>query len=150
MTAALLRLPRAPLVLGLAGLLPFLWGALTAHLGGFGTEAVMGARLVGVSALVSYGTVILCFMSGVLWGFATRLTGAAATRGYIYSVMPALWVFFCVGGAGSLLALMAGFMALLVLDMWFVRVGAAPEWWMPLRVLLTAVVLVCLALGAII
>lgn len=148
MRAALLRVPRMPLVLGLAGLLPFLWGALTAHLGGFGAEALLGARLVGGAALVSYGTVILCFMSGVLWGFATRLTGAAALRGYIYSVIPALWAFFCVGGAGSLLALMLGFAALLALDMWFVRAGAAPDWWMPLRLVLTSVVLACLVLGA--
>ena len=37
MSAAPRRIPRAPLVLGLAGLLPFLWGALTAHFGSFGT-----------------------------------------------------------------------------------------------------------------
>jgi len=42
MSAAPRRIPRAPLVLGLAGLLPFLWGALTAHFGSFGTEAFLG------------------------------------------------------------------------------------------------------------
>ena len=45
MSAASRRIPRAPLVLGLAGLLPFLWGALTAHLGSFGAEAFLGERL---------------------------------------------------------------------------------------------------------
>ncbi|WP_274960818.1 DUF3429 domain-containing protein [Lentibacter algarum] len=150
MSAAPRRIPRAPLVLGLAGLLPFLWGALTAHFGSFGTEAFLGERLIGLAALISYGTVILCFMSGILWGFSMQLTGAVATRGYIFSVLPALWAFFCVGGEASLLALMAGFAALLALDFWFVRTGAAPVWWMSLRVLLTSVVLACLLLGLLI
>lgn len=141
------RIPATPLALGLAGLLPFLWGALTAHLGSFGAEAFLGARLVGEAALVSYGTVILCFMSGVLWGFATQLEAPLAMRGYGASVLPALWAFFAVGGAGSLLALMAGFVALLALDFWFAGLGAAPVWWMRLRLLLTGGVLACLLAG---
>ena len=41
-------------------------------------------------------------------------------------------------------ALMAGFLALLLLDWYFSRAGVTPPWWMHLRLILTAVVLACL------
>ena len=41
--------------------------------------------------------------------------------------------------------LFAGFAGLLMLDFFFAKQGLAPSWWMRLRVLLTAVVLACLA-----
>jgi hypothetical protein len=146
------RIPRAALGLGLAGLIPFGWGAasqLSPALAEFG-RAVAGPRFVGPYVSLAYGTVILSFMSGVLWGFATRATGSAAAAGYALSVLPALWAFFMVGGgpAAAALSLIAGFAGLLVLDGMFWRQGLAPPWWMRLRGMLTAVVLVCLAVPA--
>ena len=67
-----MSIPRAPLTLGLAGLIPFYWGALTSVAPGlavWGTE-MLGPRFVGPYVQVFYGAVILSFMSGVLWGFA--------------------------------------------------------------------------------
>jgi len=86
-------------------------------------------------------------MSGVLWGFATKAEGAVAASGYALSIVPALWAFFFVGGGPISAAtyLIAGFVGLLGLDWMFWRQGLAPEWWMRLRLLLTAVVVVCLA-----
>ncbi|QYX58263.1 DUF3429 domain-containing protein [Roseovarius sp. SCSIO 43702] len=141
-------LPRAPLLLGLAGLLPFLWGVATLYSEPLGnwTTATIGPRFVGPYVALFYGAVILSFMSGVLWGFATRLDGRRAVLGYGLSVLPALWVFFTTGGGPDRagLALMVGFLAILPLDWLFARWGAAPNWWMPLRLLLTGVVLACL------
>ena len=96
---------------------------------------------------LTYGTVILSFMSGVLWGFATKAEGQAAALGYTLSVIPALWAFFMVNGApgDAAVNLFAGFAGLLMLDYAFARQGLAPPWWMSLRVLLTTVVLACLA-----
>src|SRR6056297_1913970 len=51
------------------------------------------------------------------------------------------------GGGGPVSAavyLVAGFVGLLGLDWMFRRQGLAPHWWMRLRLLLTAVVVVCL------
>ena len=145
-------IPRAALGLGLAGLIPFVWGAasqLFPALAEMGL-AVAGPRFVGPYVSLAYGTVILSFMSGVLWGFATKATGAAAATGYALSVLPALWAFFMVGGGpvSAALSLMAGFAGLLGLDGLFWRWGLAPPWWMRLRGLLTAVVLACLAVPA--
>ena len=146
------RIPRAALGLGLAGLIPFGWGAasqLSPALSEIG-RAVAGPRFVGPYVSLAYGTVILSFMSGVLWGFATRATGSAAAAGYALSVLPVLWAFFMVGGGpvAAALSLIAGFAGLLVLDGMFWRQGLAPPWWMRLRGMLTAVVLVCLAVPA--
>ncbi|WP_224824017.1 DUF3429 domain-containing protein [Cognatishimia sp. MH4019] len=147
-----MTIPRAALYLGLAGLIPFLWGALTlvsTDLAQWGARS-LGPRFVGPYVQLSYGTIILAFMSGVLWGFSTKTTGAQAAAGYGLSVIPALWAFFMVGSGpvSSAINLMAGFAGLLALDFMFWRWGLAPKWWMNLRVLLTALVLTSLAVTA--
>lgn len=93
-------IPRAALGLGLAGLIPFVWGAASQLFPGLAEMglAAAGPRFVGPYVSLAYGTVILSFMSGVLWGFATKATGSAAATGYALSVLPALWAFFMVGG----------------------------------------------------
>jgi len=146
-----MTIPRAPLILGLAGLLPFLWGALTVLWPELGlwTAQTVGGRFAGPYVMLFYGAIILSFMSGVLWGFATKLEGAQATSGYALSVLPALWAFFMTGGgpASAGINLIVGFVGLLGLDWLFWRYGVAPDWWMALRLLLTAIVVACLAVG---
>ena len=109
----------------------------------------LGPRFVGPYVQLFYGAVILSFMSGVLWGFATKARGARAATGYGLSVIPALWAFFMTGGgpvsAGT--NLIFGFLGLLVLDFAFWQWELAPRWWMALRVLLTAIVVASLSVG---
>jgi len=142
------QIPRVALALGLAGLIPFGWSALTAWHPGLGdwSRGMLGPRLTGPYAGLSYGIVILSFMSGVLWGFATRAQGGRAGVAYALSVVPALWTFLMVGGGtqAAASALIAGFAGLLLLDRQFVQWGLAPGWWMRLRLILTAGV--CLSL----
>ncbi|MEM0947569.1 MAG: DUF3429 domain-containing protein [Pseudomonadota bacterium] len=144
--------PRSALLLGLAGLIPFLWGVATLwspDLAAVGTK-VLGPRFIGPYVQLSYGTIILAFMSGVLWGFSTKAKGRVAASGYALSVLPALWAFFFVGGGpvSAAIYLGAGFIALLGLDYMYWRQGLAPSWWMHLRTLLTLVVVACLAATA--
>ncbi|MFN6980099.1 MAG: DUF3429 domain-containing protein, partial [Gemmobacter sp.] len=131
------------------GLIPFVWGALTVldpGLQDWGLRT-LGPRFIGPYVGLAYGTVILAFMSGVLWGFATRANGTLAAVGYALSVIPALWAFLMVGGGpvSAAINLMAGFAGLLLLDWSFQRQGLAPDWWMRLRAGLTAIVLLSLA-----
>ena len=145
--------PRSALILGLAGTIPFIWGAatyLSPDLQGWGA-ASLGPRFVGPYVQLFYGSVILSFMSGVLWGFATRTSGGQAATGYTLSVIPALWAFFMTGGGPVSAAtnLIFGFLGLLILDYAFHAWGLAPRWWLQLRVLLTAIVVACLAVGVI-
>ena len=145
------EVPIVPLTLGLAGLIPFVWGAVTVlrpDLQAWGASH-LGPRFVGPYVQLFYGSVILSFMSGVLWGFAARTTGAVAAAGYTLSVIPALWAFFMTGGgpvnAGT--NLIYGFAGLLLLDCVFSLWELTPQWWMRLRLLLTAVVILSLSVG---
>lgn len=143
-------IPKSALLLGLAGLVPFVWGLATQLLpvlGDWGT-LTLGPRFVGPYVSLSYGIVILAFMSGVLWGFATRAEGSVAAIGYALSVLPALWAFLFVGGGPESAArwLAAGFVGVLGLDHVFWRYRLAPEWWMQLRLILTTGVLICLVI----
>ena len=141
-------IPRSALVLGIAGITPFLWGLATLVLPEFGAAAqqALGGRFVGPYLQLAYGTVILSFMSGVLWGFATKAEGTLAMVGYSLSVIPALWAFFMIGGGpvSATINLIFGFFGLLLLDWQFWRVGLAPEWWIRLRGPLTGVVILTL------
>lgn len=142
------RIPPAALALGLAGLIPFLWSAATILWPALAaqTPAWVPPTLMGAYVGITYGTVILAFMSGVLWGFAARAPEAGALP-YALSVIPALWVFFAVTDASdtSSIFLIAGFLGLLLLDATFAAQSLAPRWWMKLRLLLTVVVVACLA-----
>ena len=144
----MMGIPRAPLVLGLAGLIPFIWGALTGFVPDLAAwaSANLGSRFVGPYIQLFYGTVILSFMSGVLWGFATKADGPQAATGYALSVVPALWAFFMTGNGPVSAAtnLIFGFVGLLLLDFAFSRWHLTPAWWMPLRILLTSIVVICL------
>jgi hypothetical protein len=144
------RIPRYALLLGLAGLLPFLWSAATHLFPALSTAAaqIMSPMFLGGVVGITYGTVILSFMSGVLWGFATKTEGREAAVAYTLSVIPALWAFFMVTDASeaSRIFLAAGFVGLLLLDAMFQAWGLAPRWWLRLRVMLTVVVLACLAI----
>jgi len=143
------QVPRPALWLGLAGLLPFLWGVATMHVDGlyaFG-QGTLGGRFVAPFVLLSYGQIILAFMSGVIWGFAARSEGPVQGLGFGLSVIPALWAFLFVGGGpvSAAIYLIAGFVGVLMIDWFFWRNGLAPAWWMALRVPLTAIVCLCLA-----
>ncbi len=144
------RIPLASLLLGLAGVIPFAWGALTILVPSLGDWSLgtLGSRFTGRTLLVVYGTVILSFMSGTIWGFATRAggEGRGGHAGVLYalSTLPALWAFFL---GFSALALALGFALLLLLDAHAQRAGLAPPWWMRLRILLTVLVIVCLVPG---
>ncbi|TAG29578.1 MAG: DUF3429 domain-containing protein [Rhodobacterales bacterium] len=144
------QIPRAALLLGLAGLIPFLWSAatqLSPALAGWAGQ-FLSPMFMGAVVGLTYGTIILSFMSGVLWGFATKAEGPQAAIAYGLSVIPALWVFVMVtdASANSTIFLAAGFVGLLLLDAMYSAWGLAPGWWLRLRVMLTVVVLGCLAI----
>ncbi len=144
-------IPPAALALGLVGLIPFIWSALTGMIPELGlwTAQTIGPRFSGPYVGLSYGTVILSFMSGVLWGFSTRADApSVAASGYALSVIPALWAFIMVGGGpiSAGMNLIFGFIGLLGLDWLFWHHRLAPPWWMHLRAPLS--IIVVLSLGA--
>lgn len=145
------RIPKAALWLGLAGLLPFVWGALLVQGLSPSAEWRLPTALTGDGRVVmlGYGGIILSFMAGVLWGFATKAQGPRAPLAYALSVLPALWWFLAppASHSAALINLVVGFLGLLALDYVFAKWALTPPWWMALRVLLTAIVVVCLLIG---
>jgi hypothetical protein len=150
----ILKIPTGALILGLSGVLPFAWGAVTLlseEAFNFGIEN-FGARFVGPLIQLSYGVIILCFMSGVLWGFATKMDEKNGSLGYILSVLPALWAFLSMGRGpiSDTISLIVGFLAVLLIDRHFYLLRLTPLWWMNLRTPLTFLVISLLGLGIII
>jgi len=150
----ILKIPTGALILGLSGVIPFAWGAVTLlseEAFNFGI-ANFGARFVGPLIQLSYGVIILCFMSGVLWGFATKMDEKNGSLGYILSVLPALWAFLSMGRGpiSDTISLIVGFLAVLLIDRHFYLLKLTPLWWMNLRIPLTFLVISLLGLGIII
>lgn len=148
------KTPTGALILGLSGVIPFAWGAVTLiseEAFNFGIEN-FGARFVGPLIQLSYGVIILCFMSGVLWGFATKMDEKNGSLGYILSIVPALWAFLSMGRGpvSDTISLIVGFLAVLLIDKHFYLLKLTPLWWMNLRIPLTFLVISLLGLGIII
>ena len=131
--------PTPALVLGLAGLIPFLVGALM-ELTDARWQGITGTDLVR-----TYGAAILAFMGGAQWGASLRGAEEPWAR-YSYSVIPALlaWPALLLEPRDGLVVLVGGFLFVYVLDEWMRYRGWLPAWYLRLRRLLTAVVLASL------
>ena len=142
-------LPRLAILLGLAGLLPF----VLCSLGALSLSSDASTR--SLLALVAYGATILAFLGGVHWGFALDESGTASERAqrarFGLGVLPSLigWTAMLVTFIGlpttGLLVLTAGFVATTAVEGQAARRGLVPHHYMWLRWGLSAVVIVCLA-----
>jgi hypothetical protein len=149
-------IPRAALVLGIVGALPFMGCAIQVAFGWPLQPRMIGPALY---ALNIYGAIILAFMGGVQWGLAVARSDSGwlayglsegGAREYGVSVLPAFVAFAGLWFAPpqGLWLLAAGFIALLIYDLWTVLLREAPPWYGRLRIGLTAVVVACLVLAA--
>lgn len=136
--------PRLAILLGYAGLIPFISGAIGIWI----TPAAWRADVL--TALLHYAAVILAFMGAIHWGLAMarERQDDAAHRQLGLSVLPALLGWLAISnGLPALLALgvlFAGFIGLYLADVHAARLELAPRWYPALRKPLTAVVLVSL------
>ena len=143
------KIPNSALILGLSGLIPFFWGAISSL--GFVLEKFkltgISEKYTGSSVNLIYGTIILAFMSGVLWGFAANVGDKRRPVGFLLSVLPALWAFFTFNGIliNPLVSLIIGFLGVFAIDIRFYYWQLTPEWWLSLRSILTLFVIICLS-----
>ena len=149
------RLPTAALLLGIAGLIPFVggaWGALHT------ADDAQSARFL--SGLLAYGAVILAFLGGVHWGFvlqgpvpeAVAVPAARERYRLVFGVLPslvgwlALLLLLTLGLANVALAvLIAGFVATTAAEAELRRRALMPAGYMWLRWGLSIVVVLLLA-----
>jgi hypothetical protein len=144
--------PRAAILWGILGLAPFLYGVAliwtqpeTLPTFGLVEEGPRG----GAQVLERFGAAILAFMGGCLWGFSSsgRMPTAVTLGG---AAIPAFIAFVAIqpNPALSCIWLAFGFVVLQGLDVLYSRAGLAPDYWLSLRLPLTAVVMACLLIGA--
>jgi len=142
-TSSPLETPRVALILGVAGLIPFV-GLAAAML--IGPDGVSERTLH--MALVTYGALIASFLGGVRWGNALKAV-EGQSREYIISIIPSLlaWLVLATPRPYDVMVLVGLFLALGVSDVGLVLSGGAPRWYGKLRVGLTAIATLSLLLA---
>jgi hypothetical protein len=145
-------IPRAALLLGYLGLVPFVYGVVmifsvpeSLPTFGFFESSPQG----GVHILERFGAAILAFMGGCLWGFSS--SGRQPTTLLLAgSAVPAFLAFIAIqpNPAYSCIWLAFGYVVLQALDVLYQRAGVTPAYWLSLRLPLTAGVMACLLVGA--
>jgi len=138
-------LPRTVAWLGYGGLIPFL--------------VLMPASLldhhhgaVWSDALYAYGAIIISFIGALHWGLAMslpELTERQRSAWFAWSVVPALIAWPAVLFSPPLAAplLVVGFIAHYLQDRRLARQATLPGWYLPLRLRLSSVAVVCLVAG---
>lgn len=133
--------PRMALLLGLAGLLPFLMGGLGIWLPGLGD-----LRFALPLIVMAYAALIAGFLGGVRWGAAMQNAARGQSpeklpRYLVMAIVPSL-----LGLVGMMLPLPQAFtlfitlfIAQAVVDVMAVESDDLADWYAPLRLLLTGV-----------
>lgn len=140
-------IPRAPLLLGAAGLIPFVALALMLW------ALPVGYTGTAVKWLLAYSAIILGFLGALHWGVAlVHPEMGPAERGLLmgWSVVPALvaWIALALPPLAATLVMLLTFIIQLIADHVLVRHFPVTPWFLHLRNRLTLVVVVCLALAA--
>ncbi|XP_057855416.2 uncharacterized protein LOC131065051 isoform X3 [Cryptomeria japonica] len=109
-----------------------------------------------LEAQAAYGAVILSFLGGPHWGLAMVRTHAPphdkvfsiniSTFRFIWSIVPSLlaWPALLLSDIPKMCLLIFSFALVLGVDAWFSIQGILPLWFLPLRALLTLIVILCL------
>src|SRR4051812_21079102 len=148
--------PRPALALGFAGLIPFWLGAA----GVWVLPLPWNVHVLQIQVL--YAATILSFLGAVHWGLAVANYGGSAARGdnpapamtwsrLGWSVAPPLvaWIAVSMNAVPGLITFILAFAALYLGDRAAVHAGHAPDWYLPLRRILTMLVIAALVLSLI-
>ncbi|MBN42095.1 MAG: DUF3429 domain-containing protein [Alphaproteobacteria bacterium] len=149
MPAEYRSVPRATIWLGSLGVLPFFACTLIILIGPSRFDSSV------LEVMAAYGAVILSFLGGIRWGFATSGVYSVAEntvllRRLVVSVAPSLiaWIALLVAQQFGLLLLACSFAVMLVLDTLAVRSNTVPCWYPLLRWPLTVAVIAALLVAA--
>lgn len=130
-------------ILGYAGLVPFVLFSIGAWIT---LPLVDNPHFI----LLTYAAVILSFMGAIHWGVAMSQQGDSAKIQLGTSVLPALlgWMALLIPVLYGYGLLIVCFSALCVADKYAADKGLVPGWYLPLRVGLTTIVVLCLIAAA--
>ncbi|QSP95693.1 DUF3429 domain-containing protein [Marinobacter salinisoli] len=137
----MIAVSRLAVMVGLAGLIPFLSAVLALYL-------MPQSRELVLHWFYLYSAGILAFMAGVYWPIAMQLGDRSYPQSPVVTMVLSQ-VFFLVAGLGlippvgvQIFIYTAAFVALYVVDVKWMRIYW-PGWYLKLRLLLTAVVVLC-------
>ncbi|MER0238064.1 DUF3429 domain-containing protein [Fulvimarina sp. MAC8] len=132
---------RTAWILGLGGLLPFVFLAGLLAYGGTSTIAFGTVTL----AFTAYSAAILSFLGGIRWGLGMRPASHHQKRELILSVVPSLagWVLVLIPSPYVFAGFAICFAAHGGWDLNSVRRRKLPQWFGRLRLVLTVVVVLC-------
>jgi len=138
------RIPVPALVLGLAGLLPFLISAFLSY----GSDEKTAA--MALLSLGTYGAVILSFLGGIRWGLVLNTKAQMQKWGQLtWGVVPSLiaWPALLLPSRYMLAVLVVGFIFQYAMDNEAVKAKKAPPWFGRLRLILTSGAVFSLLVG---
>lgn len=131
-------------ILGYSGLIPLYVLAISLV---FVWPGETGAKLL--QAEVFYAAIILSFLGGTRWGIAMRSGPDHQQIGGLFlTTLPALiaWLVLFVGPVNQMLILMAAFALAFIGDRVVARKGLMPDWYEHMRLTLTLLFEIALAL----
>lgn len=131
------QVPAGAVILGIAGLVPFVGFAALALSGGDGGLGELG--LEPRTILSAYGAVIASFLGGIRWGAAAARGGGSAD--YLLAVVPSLlaWAALAAPSPWDLRVLGVLVLAWGLVDQDLARRGLVPVWLGRLRLALSLV-----------
>jgi len=134
-----MSMPKPALWLGIAGLIPFVVGAIAV----WTLDPGQGVKVMQAQML--YAAIILSFLGGLHWG--RFLAGGVPDRWLYWSVTPSVlaWAAMILPIFYALLALILLLAACLFVDLKAFRQGLWPHWMKPLRKGLSMVAILSLA-----
>lgn len=85
----------------------------------------------------TYGALILSFLGGIHWGFAT--SGVASMKHFMVSVIPSLWAWAALASPDlyTVSGLIIGLVLFLLFERRLAWIAQLPNWYLPLRLQLT-------------
>ena len=141
------QIPNAPLFLSLGVVFPFV--LLSAGLWFLPYEY----KLLALYNLLNYSVIILSFIGAVHWGVAIT-KGIKSYKHYLIAITPALLSWFMLIGFFAnyiviLIFFLLAFLTMFFIDMHYTKSGFFPVWYLPLRKLVSIIVIISIGLAAI-
>ena len=138
-------IPGTALLLGLAGLIPFIAGAASLWV-----PLPLLPPALGLELVAGYGAIILSFLGGIRWGTAigpydTQRQGLEFSASVLGSLAGLAALF--IPPVPALTLLIAGFLMQALWDVTSVEAGRLPAWFGKLRMLLTGGAVISLILA---
>lgn len=140
------KLPLTAIVLGYAGIIPFVVLAVCIAAG---IDLAELGFTDPVAALTGYGAVIISFIGAVHWGVALHSAAQKQNILFIYSVLPSLaaWVWLLSSGKTALIGMGLTIVAMFFIDRWLLS-NIVPQAYLKMRMYLSIIVSACLFLAA--